>query len=604
MSKLRTVHDIVRDAENEYINGKAVISKYVTHSMAETIDTIDAYINSTHISGEKDSLGREKPFFNIVVAARNIWYRATDIDRKNIRFIPQNTASTTLAFVANVILQKWMDENRFGKFLNDWGRTLATYGSSVPKFVEKEGKLIPSIVPWNRFIADQVDFEAIPRIEKFYKTPEQLRRMTQYDRDQVDALIDAYTTRKNLDGTQKDDQDRFIEIYEVHGELDSRLLEEDPDLNIDDKDIVYRQQMHVISFFSGKDGKEGEFTLYKGKEAKDPYMITHLIEEDGRTLGMGAVEYLFQAQWMANHTVKNMKDTLDLASKLIFQTADTRYVNRNVLTSIQTGEIFIHDENKPMTQVNNSKPDIVALQNFGVMWQNLGKEQTSTPDALRGNTMPSGTPYSLGAYLGGEAGSLFEIMTENKGFAIEDMMRKHIIPHIKKTLKNTDEVVAILDDAGIQELDALYIPKKAIENYNERSTEEVLNGEIPAPFNMEQEQQAVKEEMAPLGNVRGLVPDKIGKKTWDEIFSDFQWSNLKVEVTNENVDKQAVFQTLSTVFRDIVTNPGALNDPNARMVFNNILRETGKLSPVQLTTAGAQPSPAPANEVPKELPVK
>jgi hypothetical protein len=50
----------------------------------------------------------------------------------------------------------------------------------------------------------------------------------------------------------------------------------------------------------------------RARERKDPYMITHLIEEDGRTLSIGAVEYLFDAQWMQNHTVKNMKDLLDL----------------------------------------------------------------------------------------------------------------------------------------------------------------------------------------------------------------------------------------------------------------------------------------------------
>jgi len=310
---LESIHEIVRAAESNYLQGNTKLGKYVSWSMHDTIERIDAYLNSKHTSGEEDSLGRPKPFFNIVSAAVNIWYRATDIDRKDIKFVPTKDSSVVLAFVANVLLQNWMDKNRFGQFLNLWGRSLARYGSTVVKFVEKDGTLVPTVIPWNRIIADPVQYDAVPRIEKFYATPAQLRKNELYDQDQVDALITAIHSRKTLDGAQKDNMSDFIELYEVHGELDTRLLEEDPDLSIQDKDIKYRQQMHVISFVAGeKKDEHDDFCLYKGKEKKDPYMITHLIEEDGRTLSIGAVEYLFDAQWMQNHTAKNMKDTLDI----------------------------------------------------------------------------------------------------------------------------------------------------------------------------------------------------------------------------------------------------------------------------------------------------
>jgi hypothetical protein len=35
--------------------------------LCENINKIDAYINSRHVSGKTDSMGREKPFFNIVI---------------------------------------------------------------------------------------------------------------------------------------------------------------------------------------------------------------------------------------------------------------------------------------------------------------------------------------------------------------------------------------------------------------------------------------------------------------------------------------------------------------------------------------------------------
>lgn len=599
---LKSVHEIVREAEDNYIHGTTQISEHVDWSMHDTIERVDAYLNSKHTSGETDSLGREKPFFNIVTAAVNIVYRATDLDRKNIRILPDKTKNTALAFIATVHLQNWMKKNRFGTFLNLWGRTLARYGSAVVKFVERDGELVPSVVPWNRLIVDPVDFNALPRIEKFYKTPAELIRMATpgdpifagYDLAVAQSLIEAVQSRQTLDGFNKDNQSNFIELYEVHGELDSRCLDDDPNLNIEAKDLKYRQQMHVISFVQEASDKYNDFCLYKGKEKRDPYMITHLIEEDGRTLAIGAVELLFDAQWMANHTVKNMKDTLDLASKLIFQTADKRYLGRNVLSAIETGDIFHHEVNMPLTRLANDKPDVTALQGFLTMFQNLGKEVTSTPDAIAGNTLPSGTPYSLGAYLGGQAGSLFEIMTENKGLAIEDMMRQFILPHLMTKMDSKDEIVATLDDQGIAQLDAMYIPREAVKRYNKRALDTLFSGGIPSPYAQEQEEGAIKRELSPLGNQRFFKPDEIGQKTWKEALEGFVWE-VDVEVTNENTDKQAVMQTLVSTFQTLSTiaSSGREMTADERMVLGTILTETGRISPLQLSTAAAQPTPQP-----------
>lgn len=600
-----TIPEIVRETEDNYLNGTVQIGEYVDFDMHETIETIDAYLNSRHISGKTDSLGREKPFFNIVTSAVNIWYRATDIDRKDIRILPDNIRNSLQAFVANVILQNWMKESRFGTFLNEWGRTLARYGSAVVKFVERDGKLVASVVPWNRVICDPIDFDATPRIEKLYRTPSQLRANEMYDQEVVKELINSQTSRETLDGKKQDNLSGFIEVYEVHGMLPLALLADDPDQATESEWDTYRQQMHVVSFVAGsKKGEYKDFTLFRGKEAKDPYMLTHLIKEDGRTLAIGAVEYLFDAQWMKNHTVKNMKDTLDLASKLIFQTSDSAFVGRNVLSAIETGDILIHSANQPLTQINNSKADITSFQNYGMEWERLSQNLTSTPDALRGTTLPSGTPYALGAYLGAQANSLFEIMTENKGLAIEDMLRAHVLPFIKKKLDTKDEIMAILDAQGIAEIDSIYVPKEAVRRFNKRTKEQMMqalkddNAPLPSPFQPDVEEQAVKDEMSKLGDKRFFTPDELNEKTWKEALSGLAM-NVTVEVTNENTDKGAVLQTLSTVLQTIASNPLILQDPNAKMVFSEILTETGRISPLQLaTTKTPVQSPPQGGDVP------
>ena len=587
----KSVCELVRKSERDYTTGKTTIGKYVEFSQYENIEKIDAYLNSKHITGETDSMGREKPFFNIVTGAVNIWYRATDIDRKNIRIKATKQADFIGAFLATIHLQEWMKKDAFGVFLNDWGRALARYGSAVVKFVEKGGKLHAEVVPWNRLISDTVDFENNPKIERLFLTPAQLRKNKAYDQDVVTDLLNAISARKTMDGQKKDNKNDYIEVFEVHGELSLENLtgrEEDCE--------EYTQQMQVVSYVKTGRGDDdyADFCLLKGREAKDPYMITHLIKEDGRAQSIGAVEHLFDAQWMTNHTAKSIKDQLDLASKLIFQTADGNFIGMNALSAIETGDILIHSENMPITAINNQSHDIASLQSFGQQWQVLAKEITSTPDAISGNTMPSGTAYRQVAILNQESHSLFEMMTENKGLAIEEMMRTYVLPYLKKQMDTTEEISATLDAHGIRQLDMMYINNEAVRRHNAKVTFEALNNLPVEGLDVEAEKAKISNEMASQGGQRFIKPSEIPTKTWKEIFKDLVW-DVEVEVTNEQSDKEAVLTTLTTVLQSIGANPAVLQDPNMRMLFNKILETTGAISTVELSQA-PQPQPQPQVE--------
>jgi hypothetical protein len=600
---MQDLHSLVRKSEENYLAGTVKLGEHVDWSMHDTIERIYAYLNSKHISGSTDSLKRPKPFFNIVTAAVNIWYRATDIDRKDIRFIPTSKDSVLLAFIANVLLQNWMEKANFGVFLNKWGRTLAQYGGAVRKFVEVNGELKASVVPWSRVIPDPIDFNSLPRIEKFYKTPGQLKNMATpghpdyagYDSDQVKALCDAKQSRENLKGEKVDNMSEFIELYEIHGILDAQLLEKEPDEEKADKEFA--QQMHVISYVSGEQtGEWHDFTLYKGREKQDVYGLDCLIEEEGRTLPIGAVEILFDSQWMQNHAMKAWKDNMDLASKMVFQTADGNFVGRNVLNAIENGQILIHKENMPLTKVANDEYDLSNVQGFQNAWRMVSTELTSTPDAIRGNTLPSGTPYSLAAYQGAQANSLFEIMTENKGLALIEMIKQYVIPHIKKKLKNKDEVVAILDSAGVREIDALYIPKAAAKNFNRKAVEGVISAletgdmsSVPSPYQKDIEESKVMQEMAQYGNKRFFTPDEYGDVDWDEVFKDFEWDSLRIEVTNEQADKQATLQTLASLY----TATAQVDPVAANVILGKVLTETGVVSPLEVSSLTTRPAPTP-----------
>lgn len=591
MENQNNIGQLVREIEDNYTTGKTKISEHVDFSLFETLNTIDAYINSKHISGEMDSQGREKPFFNIVTSAVNIWYRATDIDRKDIKIRASKTQDIMKSFMATVLLQDYMKKSDFGSFLNKWGKQLARYGSAVLKFVEKDGELIPNVLSWNNLIIDSIDFNNNPKIEKLQLTPAQLKQRRGYDKKKVSALLDAVSTRKTIGGHTQDDLSNYITVYEVHGMLPlSYLTEKESD------DEEYVQQMHVISFVANKDGDYDDFTLIKGREDKDPYMITHLIEEDGRSLSIGAVEHLFQAQWMQNHTVKAIKDQLDLVSKIVFQTSDEAFVGQNALSAIENGDILIHSTNQPLTQLNNNSHDITSLQNFGTQWKGLAQEITSTPDSISGNTMPSGTAYRQVAILNQESHSLFELMTESKGLHIEAMLRNYIIPFLKKKLNNKDEITALLESHDIKKIDSAYISYKAVNEFNKKAKAELIKGNIPN-LSIEEEMTKVQEELSQLGKQRFFTPDEIGEKTWSEMLKDLEW-DVEVDITGENTNKEAVMTTLTTLLQSVAQNPNILTDERMKVLFNKIIEQTGVISAIEIPNTPPQlPAPEKAPQM-------
>lgn len=562
--------------------------------MLETLNTIEAYLNSKHIKGETDSLGREKPFFNIVIAACNIWFRATDIDRKNIKIKATKSKDTIDAFLATVLLQEWMRRERFGTFLNEWGRVLSRYGSAVPKFIENDEGLHPMITPWNRIICDQVDFDNDLKIEILELTEAQLRKKKGYNKEMVEKLCQTIKARETVDKHRKDTKNKFIKLYEVRGELPVSMLTGEEK----DKD-EYTQQMHVVTFLAKKDSHEfDEFTLVSGREAKDPMMITHLIKEDGRTLSKGPVELLFDAQWMKNHTAKAIKDQLDLASKLIFQTSDGSFVGQNALTAIETGDILIHAINQPLTQINNGSHDITQLQNYGAEWKALASEITGISEAMLGAQPKSGTAWRQTEALLAESYSLFELMTENKGLQLEEMMRVHVIPFLKKKIDTSEEVSAILEAHDLERIDSMYIKNKSIKQTNQAIKDRLLKRQRTTPEEqavmMQEAQTGLKQSLNEQGNQRFFKPSEISDKTWKEQFKDLEWE-VEVDITGESVDPNAV-TTLDTLLKFIVSKQGQPMTPEEKLIFNKIMIQTGTVSPLELS---AIPSPI----QPQTLPV-
>lgn len=581
-----SIGEIILKQEREYTRGTIQISKYVSHSMYDTLNRSDAYLNSQHIYGETDSQGRLKPFLNISTTAANVWFKATDIDTRHIRIFSKNRKNWINSFFINVILQDWIKREKFGQFLNEWGRVMSRHNSAMLKIIKNSKGLSLQVVPWNRLIVDQIDADQAPKIEVLELSEAELKRRIkthQYDKDAVKKLIGAKKERETLDKHTKDNKSDYYKLYELHGELPEYHITDEES----DDDFVW--QTHVISFVGGRDSKKDEpeeFTLYRGRTNGDPYLLTHLLKEDGRTLAIGPVELLFNSQWIQNHAAKSIKDQLDIASKLLLQTADPQFLGRNVLNELENGDILIHSPNMPLTQVHNASHDIVSWQNYATQFKNFGQELVGVSDALLGQQPKSGTAWRLQETILNEAYSLFEVFTENKGLYLVQILREHVLPYLLKQYDNNKEIASLLEKQDLEKIDKMFVKAEAARRINDKILKNVseivenpdgnLIGVAQRDQLIQQEETKLQEQLNQFGNQRFFAPDKI---SWKEQLKDAEW-DIEIEVTNEQHNMQEMLSTLNTAL-NVAVQPGFDQNPRAQHIVGKILELTGAMSPVE-----------------------
>lgn len=87
-----TPSHVVEQQIDNYISEEITITDAYQFSQYKTIQQIENFMHSKFTSGQFDSRGNPKPFFNITKGKVNIAIRATDIDRKDIKnrrpFVP------------------------------------------------------------------------------------------------------------------------------------------------------------------------------------------------------------------------------------------------------------------------------------------------------------------------------------------------------------------------------------------------------------------------------------------------------------------------------------------------------------------------------------
>jgi hypothetical protein len=567
------IFSYVDDLTNSYGEGTAIVEGLVRNPK-DIIRTIEFYTNDEYLSGNKDQLGREKPFHNVCNFRVTVAKTATDVDVKDLKYEPDSLDDAVAAMLINHETYNYLKESNFSETLNDMGKTRPKYGGLLVKKTKYEGKLKIEVVDWTNVIFNATDVIGGTIIEKHYLHPNEVAEKTEAGWENVEELIKAHS-KANKNKPAK------IEICEVTGVFPETF---DPELSdTEANEMSYKRMCFYVGVVNKK-----KFMLYKEdlKDDEDKYKYLPW-EKVKLSLGRGVVEEGFQAQIWTNDAVIGIKNAMDLSGKVVLATSSKK-VQGNALTGMDNGHIINLEPNATIQSLNLQASNLPEYSNIINLWKAQYDNSVSVHDANTGEAPTAGTPYSQTALLNQVANSPFEYQREVWGIFLNELFNEWVYPHVKSRIMKEHYLVSEFGEEELAIIDEAIQAK----NHNQMVKSKLLAGEIVTPEDVANVKNGTANALKKLASKREIkIPEK---------FLDVK-GKLTLNITGELKNKTAVLQSLSQIGRDIMAtyNPqtgqfGAMQDPFLRKLYGSIINMAG----TPMSSADLKPSTTPMPTTP------
>lgn len=526
----------------------------------ETLKLIELYSNSQFATGNRDSKGMRKFFFQIIKDKVDIARKFIDLDTKDIIFMPED-GNEEVVWLMERDFKRWIKDTNFAQFLNYVGFHYPHYGHVFAKR-DKDGK-------WNVVQITNVRFDpSSPGFDTdnfFYE----VHRMSLLDIEAMGWDTTELKTRPELS---------VYDVYECYDRTSrgwNRTFKVDLYAKVENGGIVRAPEGAI----NDENTYAGAITVHADTVSKKDFPYRELKWESvpGRRLGRGIAEILFDAQVRANEVANLKAKGLYFTSLHLYQTRDDK-VGGNVITSAENGDILKLESE--LTPVANEERNLAAFQAEEVRWDNLADKLTFSFDIARGENLPSRTPLGVANLSAGMVASYFELKRENFGIFIKNLILDDILPRFQKWSAKEHILTIQSSDAEIEHYDNAI----AARMLNKRVTELVLkSGMLPNAEEIEAERQRILTEMKSNRN-------RYRKIT--EGFYDNAKYVLDVNITGEQVDTGVKSQSLNTVLQVVGSNPMILQNKATRSILFEMLSLAG-ISPVKLNLIAEQAEQSP-----------
>lgn len=570
-----SIFEFITQEENAYKTREVEIFDNYSWNMASHVQMSVSFKYSKFLKSSNDPKVK-LPFRNIVLPIIRLRYRAEDIDVKDVVLYIEDPDKYHLSF----LVKKYHDdvfvvENDLDSFF-DWAKEeKIDLGGCL---VKKGEKAVPELIPLQSIaFCDQTDILGGPIGLKFNFSPDSLRSKSKLGWGEksngadmsLDNLIVLAKAEKDALVTQGKQTNQTpgknIEVYVVRGEMPESYLKSDG------KDEKTVNQVQIVAFYSTKDGRTG-VTLYKAKDVEEAYKFHNPEKVYGRALGLGGIEELFDAQIWTNFAEIHKTNMLKASSKVLLQTDDESYANRNKIKDMENLEITYTKEGTRIDQIPVGSPNIDLFTQTLSEWENHARELGAATDPLMGKQPPAGTPFRLQERIVYEGKGLHEYRRGKYAKFIEEIYKDWIIPYIQKEIVKGKKFLATLSDDEMRTVMEC-VTRNHINNIIK---ERILNGEAVSQEEIEAERLKIQDEF-----------NRGGNKKWVEILKgEMEGTKLavKVVIAGKQKDLSLLTDKLVNVLLQYRSDPALREDPIANKILNRMLEASG-MSPIELGMA-------------------
>lgn len=524
-------------------------------SQKDTLNLIDLYYNSKFETGQLDSEGQRKLFLNICAFRADVASKMIDLDTKDFVFIPDEESSKWLSYFISKEFKDWARQNYFGELINEFVERYPKYGTVVSKKVGKEIKNVPL-----RNLINQQDARDLQTATHVIEVHE---KMSLYDMQEFPDW--------NTDGLEMEYGDTET-VYERYGCVPKEWFEKQTGKKVTGKSDVV-ECVTICTLLERKGKKQTEYTgtvLFCEEVKERPYQEVHWKRQDGRWLGIGEVENLFENQISRNMIANLRRRALMWSSKKIFQSPDDT-VSKNLIRDVKDGDVLRIMPNGNITQVDMASREVGEFQSAEQVWEENSNQKSFTYDAATGDNPPSGTPFRLQVMVSNALASHFNLKREKLGIFFKKLIVEDAYDIFKEENSKAHTITVFGTEEGMNNLRKV----AATIEFNKRVKDWVLSDDKTVP-NFDAWKQAIELAYQEKSHLFVEMPDNV--------YDDAK-HHVELTITGEEMNTEAELTTLTTIYQSMV----ASGDSRAEQILSRIMSLTGKNLEATLGSKEAAP---------------
>lgn len=539
-----TIGTLANNEIEAYKRGIIQLTEGDSFSQYENIRRINLYVRGKFYECSDNTA----IFWQLSTPRTTLYAKSIGMDTKNFSMVGIGKFNWFKNFIANARFRQWAIDERLAITLDDTSSGVSTYGSMVwKKSFNKKGKVKLEDVNLSNLSFDQTVKDIIdsPVVEAHYMTESKIRNLYP---DQAEDLMKAAKKGRDDEDNQAESEDDVYQILERWGEFKKE----------EDKDAKY---YHWIGAGQG----EGEVSVVNDEiklnsdgDPKDfPYYDFHGERVPGRWQARGVVERLFELQEQANTLVNQNNEANQIASLLLFRTADPDTVG-NILDAATSGQII---NSQDMQQMGVDNRYIQTFLNQLQLIENKADSLCFITESISGDTPPSGVPFRSVAVATKAAKSTFTYIKTRIGEKMGWIIENDIMPDLVGEFNKEDLFEITEDNADVRLYDEVKI-EDGLREYMKKRTKEGV--QILFEEDLAVEKARIAKELERGGRKEGV---KI----------DFKYG-IRMNPTGESVDKVAMNAAIDGALEMMSANPAIANTP----LFKQKLENNG-IPPFRLT---------------------